>query len=154
MPLKVTSNDTGVWVTWGTPDEGISTTFRIKKTDSDDEILKKLIRLTRFIASQMGELASEIETLEAEIMGTSAPAPAPATMSTPQTATTASSTPVVPDPSAPRIPMMSPASLSDLPAGGAPVSTFGWGSMPTTSVPAQLAAPEAGGWEMIPPEEM
>lgn len=151
MPLKVTSNDTGVWVTWGTPDEGISTTFRMKKTDSDEEILKKLIKMTRFIASQMGELAAEIEDLEMAILGSAAP--------TPQLAQgTASPTPQrTPNPGlsdAPRIQMMPPGSLSDAPAGGAPTQTFGWDSMPTTSVPAELAAPEAGGWEMIPPGEV
>lgn len=146
MPIKTTSNDKGMWITWETPDEGVSTTFRIRKTDSDSEVLGKLFRLTRFIAAQMDEMATEIAELELEILGGARGA----TTSLPAPATTATAT----DPSAPRIPMMSPASLSDQPAGGAPVSTFGWGSMPTTSVPAQLAAPEAGGWEMIPPEEM
>lgn len=144
MPIKVTSNSDGVWITWGTPDEGVSTTFRIKKSDPDEEILKKLVRLTRFIGSQMGELMAEITELETEILGGAQGA----TTSPPAPATTAT----VADPSAPRI-LMTP-QTSDLPAGGAPVETFGWGSMPTTSVPPQLAAPEAGGWEMIPPGEM
>lgn len=150
MPIKTTSNDKGMWITWETPDEGVSTTFRIRKTDSDSEVLGKLFRLTRFIATQMDEMATEIAELELEIMGESAPV-IPSRTVAPAVNAAASSPP---DPSAPRILMTSPASLSDQPAGGAPVSTFGWGSMPTTSVPAQLAAPEAGGWEMIPPEEM
>lgn len=147
MPIKVTSNDKGVWITWGTPDEGISTTFRLAKADPDEEILKKLIRLTRFIASQMGELATEIEELEIAILGSSA-------IGTPAITASKASPAPVPDPNAPRIQMTPPASLSDQPAGGPPVSTFGWSSMPTTAVPSELSAPERGGWEMIPPEEM
>lgn len=153
MPIKVTSNDKGVWITWGTPDEGISTTFRLAKADPDEEILKKLIRLTRFIASQMGELATEIEELEISILG-SAPTGATATTSPARTPVSTAPLAVAPDPNAPRIQMTPPASLSDQPAGGPPVSTFGWSSMPTTAVPSELSAPERGGWEMIPPEEM
>lgn len=144
MPIKVTSNNDGAWITWATPDEGVSTTFRIKKTDPDEVVLEKLVKLTRFIGSQMGELATEIAELEMEILGTAPTAP---------DLQPAQAAPVPAPPDAPRIPMMSPASLSDAPAGGAPVETFGWSSYPTTTVPEHLASATGGGWEMIPEGE-
>lgn len=148
MPLKASSNDKAMWVTWGTPDEGVSTTFRINKSDPDEEVLAKLVRLTRFIASQMDQQATEIAELEQAIRGQSPAEAEKTSAATARTATPSS------NPNAPRIPMPSPASLSDLPAGGLPpASHFGWADMPTTSVPEHLAKPEAGAWEMIPPNE-
>lgn len=163
MPLKVSSNQDSLWVTWTSPDEDRTSTFRIRKTDPDEEVLKKLVRLTRFIASQMDEQTLEIAELELAIRGTAAPTQRLALegvdRTTGTTATTSLTTPALgpstADPNAPKILMTPPASLSDQPAGGPPpISTFGWGSMPTVSVPAELAAPAAGGWEMIPPEEL
>lgn len=154
MPLKVTSNSSGLWITWTTPDEGMSATFRIRTSMDDEEILKQLMKATTFISSQMGMLQTEIDLLEAEIRG-SAPTAATATK-TPGASpvrTVESAPATAPDPNAPRIPMMSPASLSDAPAGGAPVETFGWSSYPTTTVPGHLADPKNGGWEMIPEGE-
>jgi len=156
MPLKVSSNSKGTWITWTTPDESVSSTFRVNPEAPDEKILEVLFKATRFIAAQMGALAVEIAELELEIMGTTAaptpqPALGPASRMT-TTTTTAPSGPSMADPNAERI-LMTPAK-SDLPAGGVPITTFGWSSMPTTSVPAELAAPEAGGWEMIPPGEL
>lgn len=143
MPLKVSSNSKGTWITWETPDESVSSTFRIKPEDEDEKVLAILFKATRFIAAQMGAMAVEIAELEMEIRGTG------------EVATTSPTAPVetarATDPNAPRIPMMSPASLSDKPADGGPVNTeFGWASMPTTSIPEPLASQ----WEMIPPGEM
>lgn len=154
MPIKATSNDKGIWITWETPDEGISTTFRLMKKDSDEEILSKLFRLTRFISAQMGELNSEIAELELEIRGSDAAAALPHSAAQGPAPSASSEPAATVPPNATRILMPPPGSLSDLPNGGPPVSTFGWGSMPTTSVPSSLADPKNGGWEMIPPEEM
>lgn len=155
MPLKVSSNTKGTWITWETPDESLSATFRIKPEMSEEEILKTLVKAVIFIGNQMGIMAAEIAELELAIMGSTAPTAATATASETTPARTAGSAAAPPGLStAQRVPMMPPASLSDLPNGGVPITTFGWGSMPTRSVPAELAAPEAGGWEMIPPEEL
>lgn len=149
MPLKVSSNNKGTWITWETPDESVSSTFRIKPEDDDEKVLAILFKATRFIAAQMGAMAVEIAELEMEIRG-GAPTDASAMRSTPRTATTAAPATAV-DPNAPRIPMMSPASLSDKPSDGGPVNPeFGWASMPTNAIPEPLA----GQWEMIPPGEM
>lgn len=159
MPLRVSSNNKGTWITWETPDESLSATFRIKPEMSEEEILKTLVKAVIFIGNQMGIMATEIAELELAIMGSVPGTPSTMTTTTGTTLSTArpasaatGSAPV--DPNAQRVPMMPPASLSDLPNGGVPITTFGWGSMPTTSVPAELAAPEAGGWEMIPPGEL
>lgn len=155
MPIKATSNDKGMWITWETPDEGISTTFRLKKGDSDQEILGKLFRLTRFIASQMGELATEIAELELQILGSAPVGPGSSASANPSatSASTPSAGPTATPPTdAPRIQMPSPATLSDKPAGGLPPRDgFGWGDMPTTVTPDMAASPM--GWEMIPPGE-
>jgi hypothetical protein len=153
MPLKVSSNNRGTWITWTTPDESVSSTFRINPEAPDEKILEVLFKATRFIAAQMGSLAVEIAELELEIMGTTPGPSAHATaMDAVKRPAPATAAPAVADPNAERI-LMTPAK-SDLPAGGVPITTFGWSSMPTTSVPAELAAPDAGGWEMIPPGEM
>lgn len=143
MPIKATSNDKGMWITWETPDEGISTTFRIRKTDKDEEVLGKLFRLTRFIASQMDQMQTEIAELETQILGADAAASGfPPSVPTASKADAQSA-----PPDAPRI-LMTP-QTSDLPAGGPPVQTFGWADMPTRHVPPELAST----WEMIPPGE-
>lgn len=139
MPLKVSSNSSGTWITWEMPDESVSTTFRLKTKMTDEEILKTLVKAASFISKEMGLMQDEIALLEAEIGGV---AQGVATSPT-APATTAIAT----DPSTPRIPMMSPASLSDQPAGGA--VPFGWGDYPTTTVPEHLQA----AWEIIPPGE-
>lgn len=159
MTLKVSSNSTGVWITWEMPDESMSATFRIKTKSSDQEILKTLVKATTFIASQMNLVDQEIAELESAIRGSGASGTfGPTTDSTSsahqtQAATQgASSTPSVP--SGERI-VMTPAALSDRPSDGGPVSpNFGWSSMPTTSVPKNLTTEQGGGWEMIPPGEM
>ena len=149
MPLKVSSNSTGVWITWEMPDESMSATFRIKTKASDEEILRTLVKATTFIAKQMGEIDLEIAELELAIRRPNAASTGVGSVSSPA-ATAGPPT----DPNAERIPMTSPASLSDRPSDGGPVSTFGWSSMPTVSVPSSLADPKGGGWEMIPPGEM
>lgn len=129
MPLKMSSNSKGTWITWEAEDESLTATFRVKPEMSDQEILATLMKATAFIAKQMG-----------------IPQDGPA--SPPGATVGAASTPTAP-PNAPRVAMMPPASLSDLPAGGAPADTFGWSSLPTMSVPENLS----GDWEMIPPGE-
>lgn len=145
MPLRVSSNSKGTWITWETPDESVSSTFRIKPEDPEEKILETLVKAVRFISAQTGQLQLEIAELEAEIVG------GPASTATNPTKRSVTSTgpATLPDPSAPRVPMMPPASLSDQPAGGPPVQTFGWGSMPTRHVPPELAAD----WSLIPPGE-
>lgn len=161
MPLKVSSNTKGTWITWETPDESLSATFRIRPEMPEDEMLGVLVKATTFIANQMGIMASQIAELELAIMGSGA---SPAENRTPNPAMTTGMTslqatpnpgPSTADPNALRVPMMSPASLSDKPSDGGPANDhFGWSSMPTTSVPPELADPKAGGWELIPPGEM
>lgn len=151
MPLKMSSNSKGTWITWESEDDRRSATFKIKATDTDQEILATLIKATRFISAQMEQPAQ----LDLEIMSTTPGVSAPATATgAVKHLAPAIAAPVAADPNAPRVPMMPPASLSDRPSDGGPTSTFGWSSMPTTTVPAELAAPQAGGWEMIPPGEM
>lgn len=144
MPLKVSSNNKGVWITWESPDESQSATFRIKPEMDEAEMLAMLVKATTFIAKQMGEISQQIAELEMELLGGTTPSPAssvkPASIPTP--------------PGAPRIQMMSPASLSDAPAGGAPVH-FGWGETPPrASGGPQVPGHLAGEWELIPPGEM
>jgi hypothetical protein len=144
MPLKVSTRNKTVIITWENPDQSQSAEFRIRPTMTEEEMLEVLVKATTFIAKQMGEISSQIAELELEITGTTPGPSAPATTALQAPA------PVQPaDPSAPRIPMMPPVSLSDQPAGGPPVSTFGWSDMPTMHVPPELAS----SWEMIPPGE-
>lgn len=140
MPLKVSSNAKGTWITWEAIDESQTSTWRIKTEMTDPEMLAVLVKAATFIGKELNLMTLEIAELEAAIRGT-----APAGQSTQPTSTPAASAP----PGALQIPMMPPASLSDLPNGGPPVQTFGWASMPTTTVPAELAQD----WEMIQPGE-
>lgn len=145
MPLKVSSNSTGTWITWEKPDESVSTTYRLKTKMTDEEILKTLVRAVTFISREMGLLQAEIAQLELEIMGTPPGGETASVTLTPASAPAPTAT----APSASPIPMMPPASLSDRPADGGPVTTFGWDSMPTTTVPQHLQQ----AWEIIPPGE-
>lgn len=149
MPLKMSSNARGIWITWEAPDESRSMTYRIKPEMDDADMLRILTRAVVTIGKEMGETNLEIAELEMVIRGPNAASTGAGSASSPA-ATAGPPT----DPNAERIPMTSPASLSDRPSDGGPVSTFGWGSMPTTSVPAPLADPKNGGWEMIPMEDM
>ena len=148
MPLKISSNTKGTWITWETPDESLSATFRIKPEMDDSEILKTLVKATVFISRQMGEMEAEISLLEAEIFGAAAaPQSSPAS---PGHGTAASVSEGHVPSAATRIAMPDPAKLSDRPSDGGPVNShFGWGSAPTQQVPARLA----GEWELIPPGE-
>lgn len=155
MPLKVSTRNKTVIITWENPDQSQSAEFRIRPTMTEEEMLEVLVKATTFIAKQMGEISSQIEELELEIKGAVSGSDAGAapdgfalqTASVPSVKQDSAAT--APDPNAPRIPMMPPVSLSDQPAGGPPVSTFGWSDMPTMHVPPELAQ----SWEMIPPGE-
>jgi hypothetical protein len=120
----------------------------VPKQATEVEQVKALLKAVGFLGSQTGVVPP--------LTGAGS---APQTSGPAGSATTAPSTSPTPPPpgpsTGPRVPMMPPGSLSDRPAdGGPPRDTFQWASMPTMSVPPELAAPEAGGWEMIPPGEV
>jgi hypothetical protein len=143
VAIKVSHNNKGTWITWEAEDQSLSATFRIKPEMTDEETIQTLARAVNFIATQMGVMGTALVTM---------PSSATQTPSFTKASGIASPAGAVspPDPNAPRVPMMPPASLSDQPAGGAPVDAFGWSSLPTHSVPGNLA----GDWEMIPEGEM
>lgn len=148
MPLSFRNMKTDLIIAWESEDKTRTATFKVPKDAPEEEQVAAMQRALNYLMMQTGVMLTVARTPQ--------PVPEDASPMAGMTPITPLTTPD-PGPSTdvPRVPMMPPASLSDLPAGGPPpVSTFGWASMPTTSVPAELAAPQAGGWEMIPPEEL
>lgn len=145
MPIKVSVRNKVMTLTWSNEDQTMEAAWRLTPEASDEEIVSTLKRAMTFIDSQMPgqESPSDLDGFDL-IMRRDASA---------TTATT--SAPTSPATDAIRIPMTSPAALSDRPAdGGPPQGGFSWDAMPTTSIPPELAANPEHGWEMMPPEEM
>jgi hypothetical protein len=124
--------------------------WKIRPKATEEEILSTLERVIRFVRSQNQQDAVAISELERDL---GVPVTTAATSSTTPTATAASPSAAAGTgglDSAPRVQMMPPGSLSDRPSDGGPTQdNFGWGSMPTTTVPAHLQQ----AWEIIPPGE-
>ncbi len=156
MTLSVKSQKGTVLIKWtGEMAKGEMTAeWRISPTMSQEEVLDVLVRATNFLASQMGSISQELDSV---IAASTAPAFAKDTGTTTPTTSpgTASGDPIAPsepqNSNVARVPMMPPASLSDAPAGGAPTNQSFWSGMPTT-VPGEMTASPMG-WEMIPPGE-
>jgi hypothetical protein len=150
VPLKVSSNSNGTWITWENPDETQSATFKIKAKDSEEKILQTLVKAVIFIGKQMNLMQTEIALLEAERTVPTATAPVPGVApGTARTAASGTNGPTTPPPNAERIAMMSPESLPDTPAFGweAPGAVRAVPNMP--ALPAHLQ----GEWEVIQPGE-
>lgn len=143
MPLRYTNSKAFLKILWTNEDRSRTATFVIHKELPEREQVQELLKAVGFLATTTGVIPP-------------APSAAGATATMTPTASlakTAESGAVPPGPSTgPRVQMMSPASLSDLPAGGLPPKPQGdlkWEDMPTTTVPAHLAQ----AWETIPPDE-
>jgi len=141
MPLKFTNSKTkGLTIAWTNEDKSRTATFTVPSEATDREQVEALVKALGFLVSQTG--ASVPDTSPTGTRGTAATLP------------TAPHSPAATHPSAPQVPMMPPVSLSDRPAdGGMPGNAEFWQSMPTLSVPQELAGEGGGGWEMIPPGE-
>lgn len=140
MPLKFTNRATGLTILWENEDRTRTMTYVIPKQVPEREQVQALMRAVGFLGLQVG--------IAPPTAAPTVAAPAATTISTAAAGAAAST-------SAPQVPMMPPASLSDRPADGGRPSNFEfWESMPTVSVPPQLAGEAQGGWELIPPEEM
>lgn len=141
MPITAKVVNKTLVLTWASEDQTTEASFKIPPTASDEETLAMLTKAVRFMRAQMPttDTATDAEQWT------------PTTMTPVATAST-----VTPPPSdAIRIPMLSPAAMSDKPSdGGPPRDGFNWGDLPTTTIPPQLAANPEHGWEMIPPGEM
>lgn len=136
MPLKMKTVKGIVTLTWTSPT--MEASWKIRPSATEEEIVSTLSRVLVFVKSQTGSVTAQMNPT----------APAPALGAGQATATTATD-PGSTDPG--RVLMMPPVSLSDRPSdGGPPKGEIDWGSMPTTTVPAELQ----GTWEMAPPEEM
>lgn len=142
MALKYTNTKVNLKIEWESEDKSQTASFSIPKLGTDAQQVKALIKALAFLGAQTGVVP---------------PAPTGATAMTSGTtpAKTAESAAVPPGPNtAPRLQMTPPAGLSDAPAGGPPpVDRTFWESMPTTTLPPQLASSPMG-WEMIPPGEV
>lgn len=141
MPIKYTNTAKALKIEWANEDASQTASFSVPKQASETDQVKALLKAVGFLATQTGVIP--------------AAAPSTPTMTTPAatapTAPTATGLPSgSPASSGPRVQMMSPASLSDLPAGGLPPKgEVDWAQMPTTTVPQHLT----GAWETIPPDE-
>lgn len=143
MPIKFTNTAKALKIEWANEDATRTASFSVPKQANEADQVRALLAAVGFLATATGVI------------------PTPATVRTGVTATppeltlakTAGSAPVPPGPSTgPRLQMMPPASLSDLPAGGLPPTSQGdlkWEDLPTTTVPQHLAQ----AWETIPPDE-
>lgn len=145
MPLKYSNTKTALKIEWTSPDGTQAASFQIPKQATDEQQVKALLKALAFLGAQTGVVPP-------------APAGAPVTPSTIQTATPAPPSPAGGPTSgpvtAPRVPMMPPASLSDRPAdGGPPPNAQFWETMPTAQVPSHLALGADSGWEIIPEGE-
>lgn len=140
--LRYTNSKAFLKILWTNEDKSRTATFVIHKELSETEQVQELLKAVGFLATTTGVIPPA-----------AAPTSATATPSGMTLAKTAELGAVPPGPSTgPRVQMMSPASLSDLPAGGLPPKPQGdlkWEDMPTTTVPAHLAQ----AWETIPPDE-
>lgn len=131
-----------VTLTWTTPT--MEASWKVRPQMEEAEILDTLERVVRFVRTQNGEPTFPVRYPDApgapSAMTPGIPLPQPTPAPGPSTA--------------PRVPMMPPASLSDRPSdGGRPGNQEFWESMPTLAVPEHLARESSGGWEMIPPGE-
>jgi hypothetical protein len=148
MPIKFTNTAKALKIEWANEDASQTASFSVPKQATEVEQVKALLKAVGFLGSQTGVVPPL--TGAASAPQTSGPA------GSATTAPSTSPTPPPPGPSTgPRVPMMPPGSLSDRPAdGGVPKNLEFWQSMPTLSVPENLALNNDGGWEMIPPGEM
>lgn len=142
MPLKYSNTKTALKIEWTSPDETQTASFQIPKQATDEQQVRALLKALAFLGAQTGVVPP-------------VPTAATATTSGTTSARTAESAAVPPGPStAPRVPMMPPASLSDRPAdGGPPPNAQFWETMPTAQVPSHLALGADSGWEIIPEGE-
>lgn len=146
MALKYTNTKVNLKIEWESEDKSQTASFSIPKLGTDAQQVKALIKALAFLGAQTG------------VVPPPSTAPTGATaMTTPlaTSARTVESAAAPPGPNtAPRLQMTPPAGLSDAPAGGPPpVDRTFWESMPTTTLPPQLASSPMG-WEMIPPGEV
>jgi hypothetical protein len=149
MPIKFTNTAKALKIEWANEDASQTASFSVPKQATDKEQVEALVKALGFLVSQTG---AEVPTPRS---GASSAASVTPTYATPTSSIPPQTAPTPGPSTGPRVPMMPPGSLSDRPAdGGVPKNLEFWQSMPTLSVPDNLALNNDGGWEMIPPGEM
>ncbi len=142
MPLSLKTVKGVVSLAWSSPESSnltMEASWKIRPSMTEAEMLDTLCRVVIFVNSQNRELGK----MEYELIKPQDAAPS----------TSPISTPAVPVETAipGKILMMPPSQVGDRPSdGGVPQGNIDFGSLPTTSVPAELQQI----WEMAPPEEM
>lgn len=135
MPIKYTNTAKALKIEWANEDASQTASFSVPKQASETDQVKALLKAVGFLGIQTGVVPATFNPTT----GGSSTAPQGSGATTPATPSTG-----------PRVQMMPPASLSDLPAGGLPAKgDVDWTQMPTTTVPQHLT----GAWETIPPDE-